>query len=500
MRSGHDIEAITIPFLPRQVRSKKLHDGLVLDKSTIEKLKASKSITDYRKKYPSGHKKSRKRHKVPLSIIVAPEYLYAIFCQLGAGNEGKVKWIQNLDTGAWAALKVLVDGEANIEFNVLNSLDRLVKAGDNESVHFVQPSLSGDEDREYFIMKANPGISLYEYIINHKNHPIFILNVALNILHAGNRLQKMDAFHGDLKPENIMINPATGEIELIDFGFFRKVGKNGLLAKDTLDAGTPKYMAPELWMHVLKSGDDTKAFDHILDIMKAKGILPANIFEAPELILSAEKISMYSIGIMLNELFLLTKMDDKYFISYKKSLHYSANPIFSTEQLNMFFGFLKKMQAKDPEKRPTYEQAIDFFNAVLEKSIKTAPPFNVSLLDLYSSIDYKDSLIYLCISKNELEQVRDVSFSMTDKKNALVSQGYTVADTAFVYTSKEELAKHIQMHYQQNRFGVTRYYDGANGEPILLEPQASPSNAGLFSPLAESIAKLSIPEVPSLTN
>lgn len=47
--------------------------------------------------------------------------------------------------------------------------------------------------------------------------------------------------HRDMKPENIIFNPRTGQVKIIDFGF-------ACVSKDKLRVfcGTPSYMSPEI--------------------------------------------------------------------------------------------------------------------------------------------------------------------------------------------------------------------------------------------------------------
>ena len=47
--------------------------------------------------------------------------------------------------------------------------------------------------------------------------------------------------HRDMKPENVIYNPQTGMVKIIDFGF-------ACISKDKLRVfcGTPSYMSPEI--------------------------------------------------------------------------------------------------------------------------------------------------------------------------------------------------------------------------------------------------------------
>ena len=64
------------------------------------------------------------------------------------------------------------------------------------------------------------------------------LMCALHYLHCNRVL------HRDLKPQNVLIEKASGKAKLADFGFARKFGETTLVL--TSIKGTPLYMAPEL--------------------------------------------------------------------------------------------------------------------------------------------------------------------------------------------------------------------------------------------------------------
>jgi serine/threonine protein kinase len=88
------------------------------------------------------------------------------------------------------------------------------------------------------------GISLKNFISSGynlnltKDDLMFIVYQLVNILHELHK--KFKVAHKDLKPDNIMIDPITYKVSVIDFGL--SCGDKKCKA-----GGTPKYMAPEMF-------------------------------------------------------------------------------------------------------------------------------------------------------------------------------------------------------------------------------------------------------------
>ena len=62
-----------------------------------------------------------------------------------------------------------------------------------------------------------------------------------NLLHAVRLLIDQQIFHRDLKDENILLNPSTLEVKIIDFGCATQYSE----AIHTRLSGTPEFMPPE---------------------------------------------------------------------------------------------------------------------------------------------------------------------------------------------------------------------------------------------------------------
>jgi hypothetical protein len=73
------------------------------------------------------------------------------------------------------------------------------------------------------------------------------ISVALPVLEALDHAHRMGIVHRDIKPDNILIEAATGRPLLVDFGISKRVNEDGTMpdAHDGMVVGTPLYMSPE---------------------------------------------------------------------------------------------------------------------------------------------------------------------------------------------------------------------------------------------------------------
>lgn len=90
----------------------------------------------------------------------------------------------------------------------------------NEALYKIKESISGMEDISNFeqaavFLKRIPGISLKQFIIENPTKKDIITEHNINDLLK--RLKEKQIIHGDLNPGNIMINPDSGHLDLIDF-------------------------------------------------------------------------------------------------------------------------------------------------------------------------------------------------------------------------------------------------------------------------------------------
>ncbi len=97
----------------------------------------------------------------------------------------------------------------------------------------------------YFVMERIDGVTLRQEL-NRKFSLTFssVVNLTRQILSLLSCLHQEGFTHGDIKPENILIEP-SGKVRVIDLAFSSNVKKSEKI-ETNLMIGTPNYIAPEL--------------------------------------------------------------------------------------------------------------------------------------------------------------------------------------------------------------------------------------------------------------
>ncbi len=103
------------------------------------------------------------------------------------------------------------------------------------------------EDLPYIVMEYAPGGSLQDRLDKNVGQPLPIDEAITLLTQIGEALHyahQQNIVHRDLKPDNILFN-AKGEAVLADFGIAAIL--SSARTRDIGDAGTPAYMAPEMF-------------------------------------------------------------------------------------------------------------------------------------------------------------------------------------------------------------------------------------------------------------
>ncbi len=176
---------------------------------------------------------------------------YVVEAVLGSGGMGAVLRARHGATGAVHALKVILPGRAGSP-QIVSRFRREAEALGRLPPHpgIVAVHASGtDAGRMWCAMELVEGGPLTDRLRQGPLEPTEVVALAAAIARALDHAHTHGVIHRDLKPDNVVIDPA-GAPHLIDFGLARLVDEDSGLAVTELTKtgqmlGTPAYMAPE---------------------------------------------------------------------------------------------------------------------------------------------------------------------------------------------------------------------------------------------------------------
>ncbi len=253
---------------------------------------------------------------------------------LAAGGMGVVYRAKHPLIGRLAAIKVLkpefaADTEQTDRFlKEAQALSAIKHRGIIEIIGFGNTP----DGRQYMTTEFLDGDSLEAVIAREAPMPpMRVLGLVDEILHALSAAHKSGVVHRDLKPSNVFLAvQSTGEriVKLLDFGLAKQNPvtlaqvAEGPLAKASLVAGTPEYIAPE----------------------QARGLAPT------------PRTDLYCLGVMMFEMLSGTlpfKADSV--VEMLKKHVYETPPMLSGRVSNLpdaLYDLVMQLLDKDPERRP----------------------------------------------------------------------------------------------------------------------------------------------------
>lgn len=354
-RPGAADDEVQLQYIPPKVDLKDLEpgkDGLLYLLTDKEREDVKKALKDEK----PGARYKGKKHGFRYDVIKtadangAPQYFILYKGEskgraLGSGAFGTVKVAQNLETGEFAAAKIISQGY--VEYDAFNlpvrpqEVAAIEKTRKKETRPLAQLNeLRGEATAEsekkghqaIVIMDMAHGQDLRSIqktfsAIGRNKPAVEWMQLCENIFREVHDLHQKKIIHRDLKVQNIMLDPASGKVTIIDKGL--AISSDAAMPRNP-GTGTPRTSAPEVHSGMYTFKTDVFACGATLgDFLRLGTFNHRN-----------QQFEMYSDSV-------LEKMTD--------------HPLRNTELRKQVAAFLRRCVDTDPDKRPSTEEAFRYF-------------------------------------------------------------------------------------------------------------------------------------------
>jgi eukaryotic-like serine/threonine-protein kinase len=176
---------------------------------------------------------------------------YEILSTLGKGGMGVVYRAQDQQLDEVVALKVLRQDVMSADPTLLERFKQELKLARRITHRCVLRTHDFGETggTPYISMEFLEGVTLKDLILSKGALPVGVgLRIAKQICQGLEAAHRQGVIHRDIKPQNMLILPETGELKIMDFGIAQpvslKAGASGLTTEGMV-MGTPDYIPPE---------------------------------------------------------------------------------------------------------------------------------------------------------------------------------------------------------------------------------------------------------------
>lgn len=467
MFSSSIVKTLEFPIIPKKVELSDLKQNRKLfDDASIalikHRLADQKDNTRFSKHNPLL-KDPVSNEESAYSVIKSGGKYYAVYKGekhkklIGKGSSGKVKFVQDLDTGKWYAMKIQTrmfgnDAVIDNEWKVLKDIHMNV----SDAIEY--SSAKNHDKKSAMIIPYIPGLNLESYILAHTDKtsselsPLHFVNIAIQLLRAVNKFHnKYKYWHRDIKLGNFIYNKIKNKLVLIDFGDAIK-SNNGIEIQDFL-RGTTGFMAPELKEVQKKWNSWSLVRECCISYFNNKDIPPE------PLATYSIKTELYAVGKCLKLLFGIDPFVEVINRFYKiTESHYTNTGLSENQEI---IHFLNEMTDDVADKRSSIDEAIQF----LEKIRQHCPPkpqvkvgvINLNDIRKYTSKEVKQVITALKLAVDEVVII-DTNAKLDDEVNAYAIQinrqlekyGLQVANKMFVSNTKDlsSIYANIDFYYK----------------------------------------------------
>ncbi len=208
-----------------------------------------------------------RQHSDRLIGVLQKKHRFILGQVLGKGTFGIVYSARNKETGESIVLKKIK--KTSIGDRVLKKEIRMLE--------FLQPFCSPhfkclrgvfeDEHYWYIVTESTPEYVTLEALLD-ENRTFDRQSTIQNLIRGLSILHSKRFVHRDVKPDNIMVHPASGAIRYIDYG----ISCLDAACSGSDQSGSPLYMAPEIYLPV-KGVEKDKSVVHFTQSQYAKADL-----------------------------------------------------------------------------------------------------------------------------------------------------------------------------------------------------------------------------------
>lgn len=180
---------------------------------------------------------------------------YRVLGVLGEGGHGVVYVAEDELLGAKVAIKCLhasVSAEPGFKVRMHREARAMGRLSGTSAAQ-IFAFQKAEDGTLYIVMEHLVGRDLEAYLLDIERHGGRIdaqrlLTLLTPIAHTLDKAHELDLVHRDLKPGNIFVldDSSRGGIRLLDFGLAKDL-KADSLTMEGMVAGSPAYIAPEIW-------------------------------------------------------------------------------------------------------------------------------------------------------------------------------------------------------------------------------------------------------------
>ncbi|MFZ2314339.1 MAG: protein kinase [Gammaproteobacteria bacterium] len=123
-----------------------------------------------------------------------------------------------------------------------------------------------DKGQLYMVMREFSGITLFDLMKKRSKNSLYIstdhcLQISINIMKALKSLHKQRVIHQDIKPENIIVDPISCEVNIIDVGLASRMNRL------PSGGGTRSFAAPEVFTKGADAASDVYSLGLVLRLL-----------------------------------------------------------------------------------------------------------------------------------------------------------------------------------------------------------------------------------------